>query len=358
MQRINPLAWAAVCALSAAAGCSSTTDGEQTSLTSGGSNSGSGGSATGTGGVGGGTGATGSTPGTGDLVGSAACKHVDLIISVDGSMSMTEELQAMRSVIFPAFAQRLGTISQGLEDFRVGTIDACPMPSNLHTRGEQMECNFSSGQPWIDSSSPRMVEEFACVGDILLSDQQCTGNNDDEQPASAAAAALESNPTFHRDDALTVVVAITDEDEQPTSGDRSPEGVYNRLVETVNDDPRRMVFLGIGGSRNCQGEYGSAEEASRLHAITDLFDTHGRGVFWDLCQGRLEDGLEEAFQVIEGACNDLCALDNSCGGQVPPGVDPNDPCLLDDSCGGGATIDPPPPSFCDQFPDDPSCILG
>ena len=280
--------------------------------------------------------------GSGGLSGEV-CKHVDVAIAVDGSMSMTEELQAMRADIFPAFAQRLRTLGAWLDDFRVATLDACPRPSNFHTRGARRECDFAGGQPWIESSSSAMDEEFACVGDIYLDDQECSGDNDDEQPASALAAALEAggaNAGFQRRDALLIAIAITDEDEQPTGDERSPEEVYNRLVERAADDPRRLVFLGIGGGSECEGVYGDAEEAAELREITSLFEAHDRGVFWDLCEGRLEDGLDEAFRVIENACNDLCELDGDCGvgdpGDPPEGGDP---------------------LFCQDFPDDPSCRL-
>ena len=239
-----------------------------------------------------------------------SCRLVDLVIAVDGSSSMTEELVAMRDTVFPAFAQRLPMIGQGLDNFRVGTLDACPDPANYHTRGNSGACNFSSGQVWIDSSSPNLGAEFACVGDIYLGDQNCTGNNDDEQPASAAAASLEPpnstgpNLGFSRDDALLVIIAITDEDEQPTP-DRTAQEVYDRIVADKGGDVRRVVFLGIGGSSSCAGAYGHADQAVKLRAITDLFIAHDRGVWWDLCAGNLEDGLDEAFQIISRACDEL-----------------------------------------------------
>lgn len=275
--------------------------------------------------------------GAGGGLGDAVCKHVDLVIAVDGSSSMTEELQAMRDVIFPAFSQRLRTLGANLDDFRVATLDACPTPANFHTRGAAGECNFSSGQAWIESNSPQIDAEFACVGDIYLADQQCTGSNDDEQPASSVIAALQANGPnagFQRDDALLIVVAITDEDEQPTGAADTPADIYRGLVQSVAGDPRRMVFLGIGGARSCDGAYGSADRAEDLQELTGLFENHDRGVFWDLCQGRLEDGLDEAFRVIENACNDLCqGLDYDCGGSgMPPGE-----------------------TFCQMFPDDPVC---
>lgn len=258
-----------------------------------------------------GTGASAGNGSGGGCLDCEICKHIDMIIAVDGSSSMTEELRAIRDDVFPAFADRLLQISGGIDDFRVGTLDACPNPADFHTRGNGGECNFFSGKPWIDSASPDVRGEFQCVGDIFQDDQQCSGNNDDEQPASAAAAALESqwattaNQGFSRADALLVVVAITDEDEQPTSSAQSAQAVYERIVAAKGGDPNRIVFLGIGGRRRCQGVYGTAEEATKLRNVTELFEQNGHGVFWDLCEGELQDGLQEAYEVIEAACNDL-----------------------------------------------------
>ena len=60
------------------------------------------------------------------------------------------------------------------------------------------------------------------MGDIYSRDAQCSDGalgDENEQPASAALAVLEAARTapegFLRDDALLIVVAITDEDEQP-----------------------------------------------------------------------------------------------------------------------------------------------
>ncbi len=239
-----------------------------------------------------------------------SCRLVDLVISVDPSGSMTEELAAMRTEVFPAFAQRLPNISQGLDNFRVGTIDSCPDPANYHTQDSNgQSCNFSSGEVWIDSSSPNLQAEFTCVGDIDTT-SNCTGDNDDEQPASAAAASLEppystgSNAGFSRDDALLVIVAITDEDEQPTPN-RSAQEVFDRIVATKGGDVRRVVFLGIGGGSNCTGVYGTADQAVKLRNLTDLFIAQDRGVWHDLCVGNLEDGLDDAFAVISRACDEL-----------------------------------------------------
>ncbi len=204
---------------------------------------------------GGGDGDGGSSSGDGgdnefvDAASPETCKHVDVLFSVDPSGSMTEELTAMSGDVFPDFAAALIEVGEGLDDYQVGVIDSCPDPANLHTRGESTgECNFYGGNPWIQSDSPNLETEFECVGDIYT-ESNCSGNNDDEQPANAACVALSSpwidneNAGFVRDDALLVVVAITDEDEQPVPS-ATAEEVYNCLV-AIKGDVKKMVFLGI-----------------------------------------------------------------------------------------------------------------
>ncbi len=251
------------------------------------------------------------TCGSGKCGGRTACKKVDLVISVDNSSSMKEEKQAMSNTVFPAFAQALRKVGGGLESFRVGVTDACPLPANFHTRGVANVCNFQGGKTWMESSSTALEDEFRCVGDIDSRDSTCTGSNDDEQPASTAAKALEPpmsttgpNAGFSRDDAVLVVMAITDEDEQPTPA-QPPQQVFQRLIAVKGGSAKRMVFLGIGGAKSCSGVYGSAKEAVQLKALTDLFIAQGRGVFTDLCAGKLEDGLTQAVQVVQTACEQL-----------------------------------------------------
>jgi hypothetical protein len=112
------------------------------------------------------------------------------------------------------------------------------------------------------------------------------------------------NDGFLRNDAVLVVMAITDEDEQPVPG-ASAQQVFNRLVTAKGGDVKRMVFLGVGGQSACTGVYGTADRANMLIELTNLFIAEERGVFWDLCVGELEDGLEEAMQVIQQACDEF-----------------------------------------------------
>src|SRR5690606_21927754 len=101
-----------------------------------------------------------------------------------------------------------------------------------------------SGERWIDSNSSRLNEEFSCVADIYSGDYgpdipgTCTRDNDDEQPAHAAAMALlppfidNENAGFLRDDALLVIVAMTDEDETAIAPGADP--IQDRLPTEQN----------------------------------------------------------------------------------------------------------------------------
>jgi hypothetical protein len=254
----------------------------------------------------------GSGADAGVVVVDEACKHVDVVIAVDNSASMSAEKSALRDVAFPGFATALLNISGGIQDFRVGVLDACKTPANLHTWGVGGPCFFSGGHAWMESTSPNLVNEFKCVGDVDSSDMLCTGENDDEQPVSTAYTALgfewsgpgKPNDGFLRTDALLVVIAITDEDEQPIPAATAQE-IYDRLVAIKAGDVNKIVFLGIGGSMVCDGLYGHARDADTLREITKLFADKGRGVFWDLCQGDLQTGLTQALMTIESACEDF-----------------------------------------------------
>ena len=232
----------------------------------------------------------------------ARCHAIDVVIAVDNSTSMREERAALTDTVFPAMANALLTVGGGIDDFRVAVLDACPNPATYHTRGTSGDCGLP-GRPWLESTDPGLTSAFACLGAIDSSDALCSGTNDDEQPASAAAASFEdpwrsgANAGFLRDDALLVVLALTDEDEQPLP-QMDVDGVYGRLI-AAKGAPDKMAFLGVGGAATCQGVYGSAREAVTLRAVSDRFES---GLFWDLCQGDLGDGLTDAIGLIDQAC--------------------------------------------------------
>lgn len=253
-----------------------------------------------------GPGGSSSTGGPAD----AGCKRVDVVLSIDNSSSMQEEIAALAGPVFDSFPQALLDVGNGLDDFQLAVIDACNNPPYLHDTGAGGACNYSTGANYMSSASPTLLDEYHCVTELTQTGymgmpDQCSGDNDDEQPANTAADAVSppaaaENAGFVRADAVLFVVAITDEDEQPVP-DQSAQEIMDKLV-AAKGTVDNVVFLGIGGGSGCEGPYGSADDAVRLREVATLFQAADRGLFWDLCQGDLEMAFQAALAVVDSAC--------------------------------------------------------
>lgn len=241
--------------------------------------------------------------------GRVTVSHVDVVLAVDDSTSMQDEIAALQGPVFDSFPGALLAVGKGLRDFRLAVIDGCIDPPYFHDSGESGDCRFATGTNYMVSSAPTFAQEYACVMDLSTHGYQgqpdrCTGrHDDDEQPASTAAAALAQvdgpNAGFLRDDALLLLVVITDEDELPMPP-VGPEQLAEELI-AAKGDVDELFVLGIGGDRDCpEGPYGKAAPARTLRAMTDVFIDAGRGVWWDLCQGRLEDAFALAIETLDG----------------------------------------------------------
>lgn len=250
-----------------------------------------------------------------------ACKKVDVILAVDNSGSMQEELDALRGPVFDSLPMQLLDVGNGIDDFDLAVIDACPKPALYHTHGAGGACNFSTGANYMSSNSPDLTGEFQCVSDMsangymdMPDDCEDSGDlkDDDEQPALTAAESVSvanvmgANGGFSRDDAVLFVTAITDEDEELLGTD--VDSIVQSII-AAKGNVKNVVFLGVGGGSDCDGPYGGALAADNLHAITDQFIAADRGVWWDLCDGDLEGAFAAAIEVLDSACDEY----------VPPG---------------------------------------
>ena len=235
-----------------------------------------------------------------------------MLLAVDNSGSMQEEIAELQGPVFDSFPDQLLAINGGLLDFQLGVIDACNDPPFLHNWGDSGDCNFANGANYMVSTNPALAAEYGCVTQLDrvgfngVADN-CSGDNDDEQPANTAADAaldlMNMNTGFVRDDAVLLVVAITDEDEKPLPV-QSPQEVADKLI-AAKTDIENIVFLGIGGDSDCDGPYGSADEASTLRDITQIFVDADRGLWWDLCQGDLETAFSNVVDVVDVACSEF-----------------------------------------------------
>jgi hypothetical protein len=242
------------------------------------------------------------------------CRHVDVLLSIDNSGSMQEEIEALAGPVFDSFPMALLDVANGLDDFQLGVIDACNNPPFLHDTGDSGPCGYSSGTNYMVSTSPDLLGEYGCVTELSKNGWMgmpdgCSGSNDDEQPANTAAdvvsepAVSMQNAGFVRNDAVLFIVAITDEDEKPVPAATAQE-VADKIV-AAKGTIDNVVFLGIGGAADCEGPYGGADDAAFLREITTIFVDADRGLFWDLCQGDLEGAFQAALATIDSACEDF-----------------------------------------------------
>jgi len=246
------------------------------------------------------------------------CKKVDVIFAIDNSGSMAEEIAALTGPVFNSFPAALLDVGNGIDDFHLAVMDACPTPPYYHNYGTGGACNFSTGLNWMVSTSPELTTEFQCVTALSgsgwngMMDTCDTTNDDDEQPARAASSSLMSdaigaaNGGFLRDDALLLVVAITDEDEELFGG-----YTVDQIVQPIIDAKGtidEVIFLGIAGASDCDGPYGGALAAPNMQAIAAPFVAAQRGLFWDLCQGDLETAFQQAIAIVDGVCNEVVPL--------------------------------------------------
>lgn len=246
------------------------------------------------------------------------CKKVDVIFAIDNSGSMAEEIAALTGPVFNSFPAALLDVGNGIDDFHLAVMDACPTPPYYHNWGTGGACNFSTGLNWMVSTSPELTTEFQCVTALSgsgwngMMDTCDTTNDDDEQPARAASSSLTSdaigaaNGGFLRDDALLLVVAITDEDEELFGG-----YTVDQIVQPILDAKGtidEVIFLGIAGASDCDGPYGGALAAPNMQAVAAPFVAAQRGLFWDLCQGDLETAFQQAIAIVDGVCNEVVPL--------------------------------------------------
>ena len=251
----------------------------------------------------------------------AGCKHLDVLFVIDGSFSMLAEQQALRGEdgppVFKEFTDALGEKLVDLEDFRVGVVSSQPGDTALHTHTDQPEvpptaetdCGLSPAQPWIVGPSATFEQDFACIAS--------TKANTEEYTALNAAEALHdpANAGFLREDAVLVVVMLTDEDTQEFLDGHTRVEVRERVLEAVGGELERVFVLAIAGDQGiyempkttCGGDYGTATPGRRLSSI--VFSFRDQGAVQDICGGSLAD-------VFSAVLDDVV---KTCEGFVPPG---------------------------------------
>jgi hypothetical protein len=249
----------------------------------------------------------------------APCDQVDVLFVIDNSGSMADE-QANLVASFPGFIAGIESILPSA-DYHVGvvTTDANEHNGNNCHRigaltiatGGEASSNAQCG-PYADGNRFMTAADdldacFSCAAQVGIE------GNGLERPMDAIAAALDPfradlgvcNAKFLREDALLVLVLITDEEDEDDSLGGPEEWKAN--VMAAKGDEERVVVLSLVGHAKpnaCipgqwDGKVG-AEIAPRLIEFTESF-SHGQ--VGDVCAGSYAEFFTDGIHGIADACN-------------------------------------------------------
>ncbi len=265
------------------------------------------------------------------------CKKVDLLFVIDNSGSMLDE-QYNLITSFPDFIDGMRTRLSETDGYNVGVISTDVYTGDLtclplqegalvtETAGggsSNATCApYSSGLRYMTEADD-LESKFACAAQIG------TSGDGNERPMDVVRAAFAPaltapgacNEGFLRDDALLVIVLITDEEDDHETDSEAcemtaqagsagdPADWFDALV-AVKGEETAIVLLSLVGPTGpdaclvldkCNGGIDGAEPAPRLLELTDMFTY---GFVGPVCQPYGPFFLE-AIDVIQSACDEF-----------------------------------------------------
>ncbi|MEM6291478.1 MAG: hypothetical protein AAGA54_09445 [Myxococcota bacterium] len=278
--------------------------------------------------------------GAGDEGGSdLGCRAVDLLFVIDNSGSMEDE-QANLISSFPGFISAMQSQLSSDLGYNVGITTSDLYAGNASCLQEgalvtQTAGVGASNQPCAPYSSDLrfMTEEDDLAAKFSCAAQVGIDGDGNERPMQTLLAAVGDpmtgpggcNEGFLRDDALLVVVLITDEeddheamgcsngmvntDPQPGSNGE-PDQWYDQLVAVKGGDERKIVVLSLVGPQGlaacpelqkCDGGIEGAEVANRIIDFTERFTY---GFVGPVCEP-YGPFFSQAISSIVSACDDF-----------------------------------------------------
>lgn len=272
---------------------------------------------------------TGATQG-GDEGGEEGCQKVDFLFVIDSSNSLKEE-QAQLIGSFPGFVSKIQE-TVAAQDYHVGVVtsdaymfnNGCTEPGALVTGTGGKDSSMAVCGPFVDgfnwmSQNDDLGSAFACTAQIG------TGGANDEAMLRGATRAIAAdmnapgacNDSFIRDDALLVLVLITDEDDPGTcilgqldceGSPGEPADWFQEIAAAKATEANVVVLSLVWGAPNnvCGPPPGTEKLGQRIMDFTNMF-THA--FIGDICAPSYDGFFAEAVAGIDMACDDF----------IPPG---------------------------------------
>lgn len=251
------------------------------------------------------------------------CTKVDFLFVIDNSGSMADE-QDNLTASFPGFIAGIQSSLAQVDEYQVGvvTTDAygpntaspgCNVLGGLVTRTGGSDSSSSVCGPYAAGNNfmteaDDLNTAFACAADVGTAGDGC------ERPMDAMSNVLnktvgQCNNGYLRDDALLVLVIITDEydgagDPEGCNSSGDPMSWYDTVVASKLGIPENAVALGL--LNYAGGPCPPADQVYNGGNIVNFVSTFGpNGFLGGICEPDYGPVFAQAVGIIEEACNNF-----------------------------------------------------
>ncbi len=239
-----------------------------------------------------------------------SCGEVDFLFVIDNSGSMIDEQIALVNS-FPAFITGIEATLETVDSIHVGVtttddyfynVPGCQTIGGLVSKTGGLDSSNMQCGPYADgfnfmNENDALGMEFACAARVG------TEGSGDERPIQAMinavngtyGAAGQCNEEFVREDALLVIILITDEPDINTLG--TSADWFNQVVAVKDDIPENVVVVSIINTPmgNC------FDPAFTIADFTQMFGING--FMADICLLDFGTIFTQAIEIIDVACD-------------------------------------------------------
>lgn len=257
----------------------------------------------------------------------APCQAIDLLFVIDDSGSMGNEQTSLVNS-FPGFIDTIQTELVAPQGYHLGVVTTDPYEWNapscqsLGALVTQTGGNLSSdstcgpyaeGQRYM-TDADNLATSFGCAAKVGVQGLGLERPMDAliEAVSSDMNAEEECNSGFLRDEAILVIVLITDEEDKDDSmGD--PADWYEAVVDAKGGSDEDIVVVSLIGHpkpNDCPPwQWTGMDGAQISHRLIEWTQSFSHGIVGDICSETYDSIFEEAVAGITEACTSAVPAD-------------------------------------------------
>jgi hypothetical protein len=247
------------------------------------------------------------------------CKAVDFLFVIDNSGSMgLQQTQLLNS--FPGFIQAIEDTLDTVDTLHLGVVTSdaysqneagCNVLGGLVTKTQMATCTpFAEGNRFVTEADD-IASEFNCIAQIG------TFGSGLEMPVSALVESISPemnavdacNEGFIRDDAVLVVVVITDDPpHEPSWDDANPDwdtsGWHQALVDAKDGNEEALVVIGFVpfGDVSCMVPSFMIESPNLINFVNSFNE---QGILASVCEDDYGPIFDASIETIDQTCQNF-----------------------------------------------------